>query len=80
MSSIIAFTEAKAKLSEILDRVSKGEEFVITRHAEMIAKLIPVKRTSLEEIKQAVQQLKELRKSVHVSLDEINDWKNLGRR
>jgi prevent-host-death family protein len=80
MSSIIAFTEAKARLSEILDRVSKGEEFVITRHNEKIAKLVPLKTTSVEEIKQAVQQLRKLRKGVRISLDEITTWKNQGRR
>jgi prevent-host-death family protein len=80
MSSIIAFTEAKARLSEILDLVSKGEEFVITRHDEMIAKLVPVKRKSLDEVKQAVKELRKLRKGVKISLAEIITWKNQGRR
>lgn len=80
MVSIIAFTEAKAKLSEILDRVSQGEEFVVTRHDEMIARLIPVKRPSLEEVKSAVKELKELRKGVRASYAEILAWKNQGRK
>jgi prevent-host-death family protein len=80
MSSIIAFTEAKARFSEILDLVCKGEEFVITRHNHMVAKLVPLKQTSLEEVKQAVQQLRKLRRGVRMSLDEIITWKNQGRR
>lgn len=33
---------AKAKLSEILDRVSKGDEVLITKHGKPIAKVVPV--------------------------------------
>jgi prevent-host-death family protein len=80
MSTNIAFTEAKARLSEILDRVSRGEEFVITRHNEMVAKVIPAKKRSSGEIRQAIEQLRELRKGLHISLDEIIAWKNQGRR
>lgn len=79
MSSIVAFTEAKAKLSELLDRVGEGEEFIITRHDEMIARLIPAKKASFEEVKQAVEQLKELRKGLRIATNEIIAWKNEGR-
>jgi prevent-host-death family protein len=34
--------DAKAKLSEILDRVSGGEEIVITRHGKPVARVVPV--------------------------------------
>ncbi len=79
MSSIIAFTDAKARLSEILDLVSKGEEFIITRHNQKIAKLVPMKMTSRDEVKSAVQELRALRKDVKISLEEITLWKNQGR-
>lgn len=79
MMNVIAFTEAKAKLSQILDRVTNGEEFVITRHDHMIAKLVPVRRASLEEINQTIHKLRESRKGVKVSIDEITAWKNQGR-
>jgi prevent-host-death family protein len=80
MSGIIAFTQAKAKLSEILDRVKNGEEFVITRHDEMIAKLVPVQKPSFEEVKKTIEQLKALRKGVKISIDEIIAWKKKGQR
>lgn len=80
MTSIIAFTEAKAKLSEILDRVNAGEEFVITRHDQVIARLIPAGKPSFEEIKQAVKQLRQSQEGVRISLDEVIAWKNEGRR
>lgn len=80
MLNVVPFTEAKAELSAILDRVSKGEEFVITRHNQMVAKLIPVQKISLEQIKQTVEEIKKLRKGVKISLAEITAWKNEGRR
>jgi prevent-host-death family protein len=33
--------EAKTKLSELLDRVEKGEEIVITRRGKEIARIVP---------------------------------------
>jgi len=33
--------DAKARLSEILDRVSEGEEIAITRHGKPLARVIP---------------------------------------
>jgi prevent-host-death family protein len=80
MSTVIAFTQAKSRLSEILDRVSLGEEFVITRHDEMIARLVPVHGPTNEEVRQAIGQLKELRKGTRISLEEVTLWKNEGRR
>lgn len=80
MKNIVAFTKAKAKLLALLDRVSKGEEIMITRHNEMVAKLVPARRTSLEVIKQTISQFKALRKGVRISLDEMIVWKNEGRR
>ena len=40
MTTIGAF-EAKTKLSELLDRVERGEEIVITRHGKPAARLVP---------------------------------------
>ena len=41
MSEVGAF-EAKNKLSELLDRVEKGEEIVVTRHGRPVARLVPM--------------------------------------
>lgn len=79
MSKTIAFTQAKARLSELMDRVSKGEEFLITRHDRIIARLGPARGHSREEVSQAVEDLKRLRRGVKVTLDEIIAWKNEGR-
>jgi prevent-host-death family protein len=40
VTSIGAY-DAKTRLSELLDRVEKGEQIVITRHGKPIARLVP---------------------------------------
>jgi prevent-host-death family protein len=54
--------EAKNKFSELLERVSKGEEITITRHNQEVARLVPVSRPSMEQVKAAVHGLLELQK------------------
>lgn len=48
--SEFAVAEAKAKFSELIGRAEQGEEIVIKRHGEPVAKLVPAKpRISVEE-------------------------------
>ncbi|HTE85636.1 MAG TPA: type II toxin-antitoxin system prevent-host-death family antitoxin [Dehalococcoidia bacterium] len=42
MESIVSVSEAKAHLSQILARVSGGDEFVITRAGRPVARLVSV--------------------------------------
>ena len=42
MSTTGAFTEVRDRLSEILDEVASGEEWVITRHGRRVAVLLSV--------------------------------------
>ncbi|MBY0336638.1 MAG: type II toxin-antitoxin system prevent-host-death family antitoxin [Acetobacteraceae bacterium] len=42
MGAITDTYTAKAKLSELLDRVEAGEEVTITRRGKPVAKLVPV--------------------------------------
>lgn len=39
---IVTLVEAKAHLSELLDRVEAGEQVVITRHGKPVANMSPV--------------------------------------
>lgn len=80
MASLIALTEAKAKLSQLIDRVARGEEFIITRHDQRIARLVPANKTSREEVRAAIQKLRELRKGLCIKTEEIIAWKNEGQR
>jgi len=64
MASVGAF-DAKTHLSELLERVSRGETITITRHGVPTALLVPVqsakpKLTHLE----VVEQMRNLRKRI----------------
>jgi prevent-host-death family protein len=59
MSSISA-GEAEAHFGELLDRVAKGEEFVITRHDRPVARVIPETEQTLTDTKEAVGGLRRL--------------------
>jgi prevent-host-death family protein len=58
MLTTIPASEAKAKFSELLDRVRSGESFSITLHGEEAAKLVPAKRPSLEEVRRTIAEMK----------------------
>jgi prevent-host-death family protein len=81
MLETMSFTEAKAKLSEVFDRVQSGDEFIVTRHNQVVGRIVPEKRRNQAQIDYAVNRLIELRKETQpVTLDEIIAWKNEGRR
>lgn len=59
MGKVTAF-EAKTRFGELLDRVSRGEEVVITRHDRAVARLVPEGATRRDEVRRAVSGLREL--------------------
>jgi prevent-host-death family protein len=63
MSTITAF-EAKTRFGELLDRVAKGEEIVITRHDKPVARIVPEGRRTLSEVQQAVAGLRDLQQEI----------------
>jgi prevent-host-death family protein len=85
MSTISAF-DAKTRFGELLDRVARGEEIVITRHDKPVARIIPEGRSSLSEVRRIVDDMHALRKQMErrkgfkpLSDKEIRDAKNTGR-
>jgi prevent-host-death family protein len=75
--------EVKTHLSALIDRVEKGEEIVITRHGERVARIIPEKPKkplSEKEADEIVERFKKMREGM--TLGDIS-WKELrdeGRR
>lgn len=65
MPVVIAASEAKAKFSELLERVQSGESFSITLHGEETARLVPSKRLSLDDIQNAIAQMKASRSALN---------------
>jgi prevent-host-death family protein len=57
MATVTAF-QAKTRFGELLDRVVRGEEIVITRHERAVARLVPEGGANLEHTRKAVAQLR----------------------
>jgi len=53
--------EAKTRFSELLERVSQGEEITITRHEKPVARLVPVERASAREIREVFRRMDTIR-------------------
>ncbi len=67
MASVTAF-EAKTRFGKLLERVARGEEIIITRHDKPVARIVPEGRGNLEEIRAAVNGLRELRRRIEARL------------
>lgn len=80
MNSIGAF-EAKTHLSDLLDRVSKGETITITRHGVPAAMLVPVgeKRKKLAH-KEIVEGMRALRRRIKPDRMSVREMVEEGRR
>ena len=63
MTTVSAF-EAKTRFGDLLERVSRGEEIVITKHQKPVARLIPEGRPALSEVREAVNELASLRREM----------------
>ncbi|WP_396625103.1 type II toxin-antitoxin system Phd/YefM family antitoxin [Luteitalea sp.] len=63
MPTVTAF-EAKTRFGELLERVGRGEEVVITRHDKVVARIVPEGPRSLAQVRQAVLDLNQLRQEI----------------
>lgn len=75
----VPLAEAKSKLSELVERVSRGEEFVITRHDAEIARLVPAHRPSRRDVGDAIAQMRAGRARRSATAAELHAWKTEGR-
>ena len=63
MATITA-AEAERRFHELLDRVSRGEEIVVTRDDQLIARLVPEGSPNVERVQRAVEDLHTLRREM----------------
>lgn len=63
MTKITAF-EAKTRFGELLERVAKGEEIVITRHDKPVARLVPEGAQRGDDVRRAVAGLQDLQQVI----------------
>jgi prevent-host-death family protein len=59
MKMTIGLAEAKAKLSEILDRVESGETVVISRNGTPVAEIRPLKAPSVADTVARIRALRQ---------------------
>ena len=77
----IQASEAKAKFSEVLDAVERGETIVILRHGKPIARLVPDVDERQRKARAAMEAIKEARKTMpRVTREEILAWRDEGRK
>jgi prevent-host-death family protein len=62
MPSEIGAYEAKTHLPALLQRVERGEQFIITKHGRAIARLVPIGRSGPDRRREAVERLMEFSK------------------
>jgi len=79
MSEIGAF-EAKTHLPRLLVRVQKGERFVITKHGQPVAELIPFKACDADKIRAAIDGLKAFQRAHTLNGLSVRDMIDEGRR
>ena len=63
MATVSAF-EAKTRFGELLERVTRGEEIVITRHDKPVARIVPEGAQRLDDVRKAVVGLRELQQRI----------------
>jgi antitoxin (DNA-binding transcriptional repressor) of toxin-antitoxin stability system len=63
MSRITAF-EAKTRFGELLQRVERGEEIVITRHDRPVARVVREGAPNLDSVKRSVEGLRQLQQRI----------------
>ncbi|MFA5907483.1 MAG: type II toxin-antitoxin system prevent-host-death family antitoxin [Vicinamibacterales bacterium] len=60
----VTASEAKTRFGELLERVAKGEEVVITRHDKPVARLVPEGAQRVDDVCRAVAGLQELQQRI----------------
>jgi prevent-host-death family protein len=87
MESVTAF-EAKTRFGQLLKKVARGEEVIITKHEKPVARLVPEGNRNLKSVREAVAEIFELRKQIFegnkgkpkLTAAEVKSWIGEGRR
>jgi prevent-host-death family protein len=61
-SQQIGIFEAKTHLSQIIEKVENGADFIITKRGKPTAKIIPVEQEKKMSRKEVIEEFRELRK------------------
>ena len=88
MAASVTALEAKTRFGQLLDRVSRGEEVIVTRHDKPVARIVPAGRPAREKVRAAAEGLRELRRAIAMrrgdqaalTADDIESLIEAGRR
>ena len=75
--------EAKTHLPKLVDRVRRGEQFIITKHGRPVARLVPAIPEETPEIKETIRQMQEWQEREGPTLGQgltISQLRQEGRR
>ena len=56
--------DAKTHLPKLLERVEKGERFVITKHGRPVAELVPLSRPDPEAVRRTIEDIRIFREKL----------------
>jgi prevent-host-death family protein len=77
MTITVKVGEAKTHLSDLLNKVEAGEDVVIARGDQPVARLVPIRAERGPDIVEDILAARARRRPV--SREEIQAWKNEGR-
>lgn len=80
MSIEIGSFDAKARLSELLREVRRGQRFTITLRGRPVADLVPSDSATSQDIHAAIEAMRSIRKVRGVSEETVAEWIAEGRR
>ncbi len=76
--------DAKTHLPSLIARTEKGERFIITRHGQPVAQLIPIEVENMSEVDEKLQHIANLRARLRAkgvtaksAFGEIHNLKNM---
>ena len=76
----IGIYDARARLSELIERVQSGEEVVLTRHGEPVARLVPEKAQRKRSRAAAVTRIRALARKLDIRDVDVRKLIEEGRR
>ncbi len=79
METVGAF-EAKTHFANLLERVAKGEQIVITKHGTPVARLVPFAKPDSARTRRAISRLKTSRKGRRLDGLSWQELRDAGRR
>jgi prevent-host-death family protein len=77
----IQSSDAKARLSELLDLVERGETIVITRHGKPVARIVPENEERQAETLRTMERIEQFRKTMpRMTLAELLSMRHEGHK